>query len=361
VEKLVMNANFWQGKPVLLTGHTGFKGAWLALMLSRLGAKVTGFALPPPTDPSLFELARVEQDARSIIADLRDAGAVVRAAREARPEIVFHLAAQSLVRQSYADPAETYAVNVMGLVNLLEAARQVDSIRAIVIVTSDKCYENREWLWAYRENEPLGGVDPYSSSKACAEIVAAAYRASFFNAPNRQTFIATARAGNVIGGGDWAKDRLIPDVLRAIAAGKPIRLRHPLAIRPWQHVLEPLNGYLLLAEKLYREGAAYAGAWNFGPADEEARPVRWVVEQLAQYWKPQAVCWEADPQPCPHEAHVLKLDASKARAQLDWRPRWNLEAALERVVAWQQAWLTGETMRDFTLGQIVDFESGARP
>ncbi|MDR3220765.1 MAG: CDP-glucose 4,6-dehydratase, partial [Candidatus Accumulibacter sp.] len=287
-------ARFWQGKRVLLTGHTGFKGSWLALWLSRLGAQVTGFALPPPTEPSLFDLARIGECLSSVIADIRDADAIHQAVREAQPEIIFHLAAQPLVRQSYLDPVETYATNVMGLVHLFEAVRQSGSARALVNVTSDKCYENREWLWGYREDETLGGHDPYSNSKACAELVTAAYRKSFFNRQDPPIFVATARAGNVIGGGDWARDRLLPDILNAIAAGTPVRIRHPDAIRPWQHVLEPLRGYLMLAEQLYRDGAACARAWNFGPADEDARPVRWIVERIAAKW-PDKIRWEIDP------------------------------------------------------------------
>ncbi|MDR2365879.1 MAG: CDP-glucose 4,6-dehydratase [Zoogloeaceae bacterium] len=349
-----MNAAFWQDRRVFITGHTGFKGSWLSLMLSRLGAKITGFALPPPTTPALFDLARAGQDMHSIIADLRDADAIDRAVREARPEIILHLAAQPLVRQSYDDPEETYAVNVMGLVNLLEAARRSDSTRAIVVITSDKCYENREWPWGYRENEALGGHDPYSSSKACAEIVAAAWRSSFF-APEARTHVATARAGNVIGGGDWGKDRLIPDILNAIATRQPPRLRNPEAVRPWQHVLEPLSGYLLLAEKLYAEGAAWAEAWNFGPADADAQSVRQLVETLAQHW-PDAFPWEPETAAQPHEAGALRLDSSKARARLGWRPRWNLRAALARVAHWHQAWQAGEDMRAVTLAQIAAFE-----
>ncbi|MDR0701342.1 MAG: CDP-glucose 4,6-dehydratase [Azoarcus sp.] len=361
-----MNADFWRGKRVLLTGHTGFKGGWLSLMLTRLGAEITGFALPPPTDPSLFALARLDRETRSIIADLRDADAIDRAVREARPEIVLHLAAQSLVRQSYATPAETYATNVMGLVNLLEAARRSDAIRAILIVTSDKCYENREWPWGYRENETLGGHDPYSSSKACAELVAAAWRAAFFNAPESRARIASARAGNVIGGGDWAQDRLVPDILRALDAGAPIRLRLPEAIRPWQHVLDPLRGYLLLAEKLYREGGAYAEAWNFGPADDETKPVKWLAQRLAQQLtqppEPREIPLEIDARVHPREAHCLKLDSAKARARLGWRPRWSLETALEHTAAWHRAWREGADMRDFTLRQIAAFaQSGQRP
>jgi CDP-glucose 4,6-dehydratase len=355
-----MNTDFWREKRVLLTGHTGFKGGWLALLLARLGATLTGFALPPSTRPSLFALARPDREMRSITADLRDAGAIDRAVRETRPEIVLHLAAQSLVRPSYADPAETYAVNVMGLVNLLEAARRSDSIKAILIITSDKCYENREWPWGYRENDALGGHDPYSSSKACAELVAAAWRASFFNTPE-SPLIATARAGNVIGGGDWADERLVPDILRAIDAGEPIRLRYPEAIRPWQHVLDPLHGYLLLAEKLCQEGGVHAGAWNFGPTDEETRPVAWLAKRLAQYWLPREIPLETDARPHPHEAHCLKLDSAKARARLGWRPRWHLETALERTAHWHRAWLEGKDMRDFTLRQIADFMESGQP
>ena len=361
-----MNADFWREKRVFLTGHTGFKGGWLSLMLSRLGAEVTGFALPPPTDPSLFALARPDRDMRSIIADLRDADATARAMREARPEIVLHLAAQPLVRQSCADPAQTYATNVMGLINLLEAARRGDTIRAIVIVTSDKCYENRNWPWGYRESDTLGGHDPYSSSKACAELAAAAWRASFFDAREPRIFIATARAGNVIGGGDWAEDRLVPDILRALVAGEPIRLRAPEAIRPWQHVLDPLTGYLLLAEKLCREGDACGEAWNFGPADEGAKPVKWLAErllrQLTQDRAPQEVPLETGAPPLPSETHCLKLDSAKARARLGWRPRWNLETALGHTAAWYRAWREGADMRDVTLRQIAAFsESGQHP
>ena len=276
-----IDADFWRGRRVFLTGHTGFKGGWLALWLQRLGADVTGYALDPPTTPSLFAVARVGAGMRSIINDIRDAETLAQAMREAQPEIVIHMAAQPLVRYSYQAPVETYATNVMGTVHLLEAVRQTDSVRAVVNVTSDKCYENREWVWGYRENEPMGGYDPYSNSKGCAELVTAAYRNSYFNPAQYSQHgvaLASARAGNVIGGGDWAEDRLIPDILRAIAAGEAVNIRSPHAIRPWQHVLEPLSGYLLLAQRLIEDGPAHAEGWNFGPSEEDARPVQWIVE-----------------------------------------------------------------------------------
>jgi len=354
-----MNRAFWRDRRVLVTGHTGFKGGWLSLWLQALGAKVSGFALPPSTEPSLFDSGRVADDIDSQFVDLRDAREVRAAVHAAKPEIVLHLAAQPLVRQSYADPVETYATNVMGTVHLLEALRGLSGVRAVVIVTSDKCYENREWVWGYRENEPMGGFDPYSSSKGCVELVTAAYRNSFFP-PSRHAehgvAMATARAGNVIGGGDWAADRLIPDCIRALEAGTPVRLRFPDAVRPWQHVLEPLAGYLTLAERLHVDGAAFAEAWNFGPSDEDARPVRWIVEQLVRGWGGGA-SWEADPKPQPHEANYLRLDSSKARIRLGWHPRWPLSGALEKIAAWHRAFTSGANMRDFTLAQIGAYEA----
>ena len=353
--------NFWRGRRVFLTGHTGFKGGWLSLWLQRLGAELTGYALAPCTMPNLFVLARVGDGMRSLIGDIRDTGALTRALREAQPEILIHMAAQALVRASYADPAGTYATNVMGTVNLLEAIRQVGGVRAVVVVTSDKCYENREWLWAYREGEPLGGVDPYSSSKACAELVAQSWRQSFF-APQRHTehgtALASARAGNVIGGGDWAEDRLIPDILRAIAAGEPVAIRNPGAIRPWQHVLEPLSGYLLLAQRLVEEGPAHAEAWNFGPAETDARPVQWIVERLTKILGGSA-SWRPDTAPQPHEAHCLKLDCAKAHARLGWRPHWPLERTLEAIVDWQRAYLRQDDMQAVCLRQIDEYVGGA--
>lgn len=345
---------FWHGRRVFITGHTGFKGGWLALWLQRLGAEVTGFALTPATTPNLFTLARVGEGMDSRIGDVRDAAALAATMRAARPEIVFHLAAQALVRTGYHAPVETYATNVMGTVHLFEAVRQTPSVRAVVNVTSDKCYDNREWLWGYREIEPLGGADPYSSSKACAELVTGAYRNAYFP-PERYAehgvAIASARAGNVIGGGDWAADRLVPDILRAIAAGEPARIRHSDAIRPWQHVLEPLAGYLMLAERLTEFGCAYAEAWNFGPAEDDTQPVRWIVERLTQAFG-EGARWQLDTAPQPHEAHYLKLDSAKTRSRLGWRPRWNLTQALEAVVSWQLAHAAGEDLRQVCGRQI---------
>ena len=349
-------------KRVFLTGHTGFKGGWLALWLQRLGAEVTGYSLESPTNPSLFEVARVASGLGSIHGDIRDLPRLQQALSEARPEIVFHLAAQALVREGYRHPAETYATNVMGTLNLLEAVRHTPGVRAVVIVTSDKCYENREWVWGYREDEPLGGRDPYSNSKGCAELITRAYRDSYFNSANQPghvAAIASARAGNVIGGGDWAADRLVPDLLRAVQAGAPAVIRSPHAIRPWQHVLEPLSGYLRLAECLYTGGPEFAEAWNFGPSDEDTRPVQWVVERLieaAQAGGMTGARWQLDPNPQPHEANHLRLDCAKARTRLGWSPRWPLTEAIRRAVAWHQALLAGEDMRAWSLAEITDYE-----
>jgi CDP-glucose 4,6-dehydratase len=357
VEGVEMNAVFWRGKKVFLTGHTGFKGSWLSLWLQQMGAQVTGYALQPPTNPSLFEVADVARDMTSIIGDIRDAEALSRAMCKAAPDIVIHMAAQPLVRYSYANPVETYATNVMGTVHVLEAVRQSPSVRAVVNVTSDKCYENKEWVWGYRENEPMGGFDPYSNSKGCAELVASAYRNSYFNPAkyvDHRVALASVRAGNVIGGGDWAADRLIPDILRSISAGQPVVIRSPHAIRPWQHVLEPLSGYLLLAQKLYEKGAVYAEGWNFGPNDEDAKPVQWIAEHLTRLWG-EGASWALDSGNHPHEAHYLKLDCSKAKMRLDWQPRWHLDHALEMIVSWQRTWLAKQDMRSVTIEQIEQY------
>ncbi len=346
---------FWQGKRVLLTGHTGFKGSWLSVWLQSLGAELQGFALAPPTDPNLFDLARVSSGMRSVIGNIRDADAVTKAVADFRPEIVIHMAAQPLVRHSYVHPVETYATNVMGTVHVLEAVRQVGTACVVVNVTSDKCYENREWAWGYRENEAMGGHDPYSSSKGCAELVTSAYRRSFFQEAG--IALATGRAGNVIGGGDWAADRLLPDILRAIAAGRTVEIRNPRATRPWQHVLEPLGGYLALAESLWTDPQRFAGGWNFGPHDLDVRPVSWVVERVCQAWGGAAAWSAVGPAPSLHEAHALKLDVSKAALELGWKPRWCLERALEATVHWHKAWLEGADCRDQVLQQIIEYTS----
>ena len=349
----MVNNEFWQNKNVFLTGHTGFKGGWLALWLQSLGANVTGYALKPPTEPNFFTVAQIEQSlTQHIIANITDAEILKQAMQAAQPDIVLHLAAQPLVRYSYQAPVETYHTNVIGTINLLEAVRATPSVKAIVNITTDKCYENREWLWGYRENEALGGYDPYSSSKACAELVSYAYRQSFLTAQN--IALASARAGNVIGGGDWASDRLIPDFLRAIDAKQTLIIRSPNAIRPWQHVLEPLSGYLMLAEKLFTDGANYAEAWNFGSNDDDAKPVQWILEQLQTLFP--KLSWQCDTKPQQlHEAHYLKLDSSKAKQRLNWQARWNLKTALEKTVQWHEAWRKGENMNALSLKQINDY------
>jgi CDP-glucose 4,6-dehydratase len=358
LEGLGMSPSFWRGKRVFLTGHTGFKGSWMSLWLQSLGADLTGYALAPPTQPSLFELARIGDAMRSIIGDVRDADALRRAMVEAKPDIVIHMAAQPLVRYSYTNPVETYATNVMGTVHLLEAVRQTSSVRAVVNVTTDKCYENREWNWGYRENEAMGGHDPYSSSKGCSELVTAAYRSSFFGAEADSTHgvaLASARAGNVIGGGDWAGDRLIPDIIAAFSASRPVNIRNPNSIRPWQHVLEPVRGYLMLAEALHDHGMQFAEAWNFGPNDEDARPVRWIVEELSQMWGGGAQ-WQVDSANHPHEATFLKLDISKARNALKWQPVLRLRDALGLIVDWTRRRAAGEACREITLDQIRTYQ-----
>jgi CDP-glucose 4,6-dehydratase len=346
----LVNAGFWRGRTVLITGHTGFKGGWLALWLGSLGAKVHGFSLAPPTEPNFFTTAQLaDQLAGHDLGDIRDLEQLSRALQRAAPEVVLHLAAQPLVRASYADPVQTYATNVLGTVHVLEAARRCSSVRAIVNVTTDKCYENREWVWPYRESDPMGGHDPYSSSKACAELVTSAYRRSFLSESG--IAIASARAGNVIGGGDWAVDRLLPDFFRAAQTRHPLQVRHPQAIRPWQHVLEPLCGYLLLAQQLLEKGQAAAEAWNFGPSEEDARSVQWLLSHLVTLMP--GTSWQQLTTEPVHEAGTLKLDSAKARSRLDWRPRWSLTEAVDRTVEWHQAWVAGEPMREVSLRQIA--------
>jgi len=357
MEGLEVNATFWRGKRVLMTGHTGFKGSWLSLWLQSMGAQVVGYALAPPTTPSLFDVAEVGKAMASIIGDIRDLEKLRAVFTEHKPEIVIHMAAQPLVRYSYIEPVETYSTNVMGTVNLLEAVRSTPSVKAVVNITSDKCYENREWVWGYRETEAMGGYDPYSSSKGCAELVASAYRNSYFHPDKYQQHgvaIASARAGNVIGGGDWAGDRLIPDILRAIMQGTPVNIRSPHAIRPWQHVLEPLAGYLQLAQKLYIDGTAFAEGWNFGPNDEDAKPVQWIVENLTAAWG-EGASWKLDGGVHPHEAHYLKLDCSKAKIQLGWQPKWHLDTTLDAIVEWHRAHRDGKDMRTLSLRQIQHY------
>jgi CDP-glucose 4,6-dehydratase len=348
---------FWSGRRVFLSGHTGFKGSWLSLWLQHLGAEVTGYALDPPTDPSLFVKADVAACMHSVIGDVRDAAILASVMQAAQPAVVFHLAAQSLVRASYADPVGTYETNVLGTLHLLEAVRKTPSVRAVVIITTDKCYENKEWIWPYRETDPLGGYDPYSSSKACAEIVTASWRDSFFNPAHyaeHKVAIASARAGNVIGGGDWSTDRLIADIVRAFSSGKTLEIRNPKATRPWQHVLEPLRGYLTLAEKLCTGGVGYASAWNFGPQYTDARPVEWIVRYLSSKWG-SATQWELDTAPQPHEAQMLKLDWSKAHGALGWQPCLELPEALDYTLDWYQRESAGARARDLCLEQIASY------
>nr|WP_316639502.1 CDP-glucose 4,6-dehydratase [uncultured Roseateles sp.] len=349
---IALNAEFWRGKRVFLTGHTGFKGSWLSLWLQQLGAEVSGLALAPPTTPNLFTEARVAAGMGSQLGDIRDLATVRRAMDAFRPDIVIHMAAQPLVRLSYQEPVETYATNVMGTVHVLEAARHCDSVRAIVNVTTDKCYENREWVWGYREDEPMGGHDPYSNSKGCSELVTSAYRRSFFQSSG--CALGSGRAGNVIGGGDWAADRLVPDILRAFERREPVLIRNPHATRPWQHVLEPLAGYLRLAEKLCTEGQPYAEGWNFGPDNDDVQPVQWIVEKMVGLWG-QGASWELSAGEHPHEANFLKLDISKARQGLGWAPRWRLDMALQRIVQWHQAWLARDDMQALCLAQIQQY------
>jgi CDP-glucose 4,6-dehydratase len=352
-----MNREFWKQKKIFITGHTGFKGSWLSLWLQNFSAYLIGYSLPPPTTPNLYELADIGRDMKSVQGDVRDFGHLKDIIAAHDPEVVFHMAAQSLVRQSYQDPMVTYETNVMGTVNVLEAVRQVGTTKAVIVVTSDKCYENRESDWGYREDEPMGGYDPYSSSKGCAELVTAAYRRSYFNprsGDDPPTAIASVRAGNVIGGGDWASDRLVPDIMRALLADRPAVIRNPRAIRPWQHVLDPLAGYLLLAEKLLTDGSKYAESWNFGPRADEAKPVSWVCQRLVELWGGDNSC-QIDEGDHPHEAQYLKLDASKAAAKLGWSQQWNIDQSLSAVVDWYKCYESGQELRNFMIGQLQSY------
>jgi CDP-glucose 4,6-dehydratase len=359
MEDVVANNNLWRGRRVFLTGHTGFKGGWLALWLASKGAVVRGYALDPQTKPSLFEAARIGEKVEDIRGDIRNASKLEPALRDFAPEVVFHMAAQPLVRASYTDPIGTFETNVIGTARVLDAIRRTPSVRAVVSVTTDKCYENREWMWGYRESDPLGGYDPYSSSKACAELVSAAYRQSYFpvaKLDQHRCAVATARAGNVIGGGDWSVDRLIPDLIRGFVANEPARVRSPRAIRPWQHVLEPLCGYILLAENLLRADARFATAFNFGPFDDDTRPVGWIADRLVTLWG-NGARWVHQEDATAHEANFLKLDASRARAELGWRPRLRLARALDWLVDWYKAYQDGADMQRVTVEQIVEYES----
>jgi CDP-glucose 4,6-dehydratase len=367
MEKLVVPSKFWHGRRVFLTGHTGFKGGWMALCLSWLGATVRGYALDPPTNPNLFNAAGVGSLLDDVRGDILDATSLDRAMQEFAPEVIFHMAAQPLVRFSYEDPIGTYETNVIGTARVLDAVRRTPSVRAVVSITTDKCYENREWIWPYRENDPLGGYDPYSASKACAEIVSASFRQSFFPVPQlrqpggHQVAVATARAGNVIGGGDWSADRLIPDLIRGFLSGSTVRIRQPRAIRPWQHVLEPIHGYLTLAERLLctgPEAAQYATAYNFGPTEDDARSVAWIANHMTRFWGNDA-SWVLDEDPnALHEATYLKLDTSRARHDLRWTPRLRLETALEWLVAWYRQWQSSpDSICDVTLSQITQYHT----
>lgn len=349
----MVNNEFWQDRKVFITGHTGFKGSWLSLWLQHMGAEVCGYSLDAPTEPNNFTTSSVSSEMLSIIDDTRNRDAVFRVMQQFQPEIVFHLAAQPLVRESYKDPFNTYETNVMGTLNVLDAARQTSSVMSTINVTTDKCYENREWAWPYRENEAMGGYDPYSSSKGCSELLTSAFRRSY-NMP-----LASARAGNVIGGGDWADDRIVPDALRAWSENSTLTVRYPEAIRPWQHVLEPLGGYLQLAELVYKNPKKYSESWNFGPSEDDAKPVRYILDYMKESWG-NDVSWKVDGENHPHEAHFLKLDISKAKTYLDWKPRWSLHQALDATIEWHKAWLNKQDMREITISQIDRYMNGEK-
>jgi CDP-glucose 4,6-dehydratase len=363
LDKVVIMEKLFDGvfenRKVLITGHTGFKGSWLCMVLDKLGADVYGYSLKPATDPNLFDEAQINEIITSYIGDVRDFENLKGILHEIQPEIIIHMAAQALVMESYKNPRETFEINIMGTVNLLDASRKTKSVKAIVNVTTDKCYENKEWYWGYRENEPMGGYDPYSNSKGCSELVTSSYRNSYFN-PKKYSdhglALASARAGNVIGGGDWANNRLIPDFIRAITKGEKVKIRSPLAIRPWQHVLEPLSGYLNLAAKLFTKGSKYAEGWNFGPDDKDAQNVEWITKTICKLWGDGAsYCVDANPQ--PHEANYLKLDCSKAKSELGWVPKWDVQTALSSIVEWNKAFLSNKNIRKVTEEQINNYFS----
>lgn len=347
----------WKNKKVLITGHTGFKGGWLSMILTQKGAKVIGFSLKPKTNPSLFDALKLDKKITSIFGDIRNSKELTKVIKKYNPEIVFHLAAQPLVRKSYKDPIETYETNVLGTVNVLEAVRNSDSVKAVVCITTDKCYENKEWVWPYRENDQLGGHDPYSASKACSELVIASYRNSFFNGKDSKVLLASTRAGNVIGGGDWSEDRLIPDVIRNVFEGKDLEIRNPGSVRPWQHVLDPLFGYLAIAEKLIDKGREFASAWNFGPDNDEVVPVKSVLKILNNSLEKKFEFKKSEGKN-PHEANLLLLDSSKAKKDLQWLPKLKIERAVRFTADWYSAFYSKKDMTEFTLNQIKEYENG---
>jgi len=351
-----INQKFWRGKKVLVTGHTGFKGSWLSLWLQQLGAQVTGYALEPPTEINMFELAGISKGMKSITADVRDLENLKKVFRKEQPEIVIHLAGQPIVKLSYDDPILTYTTNVMGTAHILEAAKNISSTRAMVCITSDKCYENNAWVWGYRENDKLGGSDPYASSKACAELIISAYRNSYMRFPQFNISLASTRAGNVIGGGDWARDRLVPDIMRNFINKETVLIRNPKATRPWQHVLEPLSGYLMLAESLYREGNKFAEAWNFGPNIDQSKPVSFIVDYLTKGWG-EGATWKLDEGYHPHEDLLLALDSSKAKRLLKWHPKLSLKETLDWTIDWYKAYANNEDMRKKTIKQIEKYQN----
>lgn len=347
-----MDKDFWRNKKVLITGHTGFKGSWLTIWLNDLGAKVFGYSLSPDESICLFHITNLHHIVLSTFDDICNFKSLKQATEKIKPDIVFHLAAQPLVRLSYQEPIQTFSTNIIGTANILEICKNIVSVKAVINVTSDKCYENKEWLWGYRENDPMGGHDPYSASKGCSEILTNSYLKSYYL--EQKIGLATCRAGNVIGGGDWSSDRLIPDILNGFRSNKSVKVRYPYAIRPWQHVIEPLSGYIMLAEYLYKEPTRFSGAWNFGPRDEDAREVLWVVKKMAQIWGDGAL-WEIDKFEHDHEANFLKLDTSKARQLLNWHPQWNLQKSLNQIISWDNAWVNGEDMHKKCLEQISEY------